>query len=328
MKTSKKKSIAIKPYVQPGKQNMGLENYEQVLFEGVAHIEQLACIEKNGVIQYVTGLNEFDPKFNLMSQSEKEAKIKEIRTIVSEIEKELASNIIDVEDKDFWSKVQLLKPNNESFWNTISLTLTNGPKYLNLLDPIDRIIFHAIEAGGFTLVAKSYEDARSKPVPPKFYLDKVEETAVYKTEYKKLRNKAFKELQELYDKNPTKLFYVAKIVDLNSAQYKKSTPNDVIYDNMDNYIMGIGTEKNKERAAKSFSEASALDIETLKIKSIVKDSIFFKYLITKADGHIYHATSNTIVGRNLLDCVEFMKNPLHEDILMDLTTKVESFWNN
>ena len=36
----------------------------------------------------------------------------------------------------------------------------------------DRIKFYAIEAGGFDIVAKSYEDAKTKPKPPKFYLDK------------------------------------------------------------------------------------------------------------------------------------------------------------
>jgi hypothetical protein len=35
------------------------------------------------------------------------------------------------------------------------------------------------------MIAKSYEDARSKAVPPKFYLDKEEETVMVRTEYKK-----------------------------------------------------------------------------------------------------------------------------------------------
>ena len=125
-------------------------------------------------------------------------------------------------------------------------------------------------------MTKSYEDARSKAVPPKFYLDKEEETVMVRTEYKKLRNKALAELQKLFDKNSTKLFYIAKVVDINSTQYRKSTPNDVIYENMDRYINGEGGETNKERAAKSFMDAANLDMEALKIKSIVRDSVFFK----------------------------------------------------
>ena len=71
---------------------------------------------------------------------------------------------------------------------------------------------------------------------PKFYLDKHVETVSTKTEGKKLRNKALSELQKLFDKNTNKLLYIAKVVDTASAQYRKSTPNDVIYDNMYNFI--------------------------------------------------------------------------------------------
>jgi hypothetical protein len=184
------------------------------------------------------------------------------------------------------------------------------------------------EAGGFSLVAKSFDDARSRPVAPKFYLDKTEETVMARTEYKKLRNKALSELQKLFDKNSTKLFYIAKAVDINSTQYKKSTPNDVIYENMDNYINGLGGEGNKERAAKSFVETANLDMESLKIKSIVRDSVFFKYIINKADGYIYHTKSDSLLGRNVADVGEYLKNPLNEDILKDLNIAVEKYWNS
>ena len=195
-------------------------------------------------------------------------------------------------------------------------------------DPYDRIKLYAIEAGGFSLISKSFEDARSKAVPPKFYLDKEEETVMVRTEYKKLRNKALSELQKLFDKNSAKLFYIAKVVDINSTQYRKATPSDVIYENMDRYINGDGGETNKERAAKSFMDTANMDMETLKIKSIVRDSVFFKYIINKADGYIYHVKSSALLGRNVADVVEYLKNPLNEDILKDLNTAVEKYWNS
>ena len=142
-----------------------------------------------------------------------------------------------------------------------------------------------------------------------------------------MKNKALAELQKLYDKNSTKLFFIAKAVDTASVQYKKNTPNDIIYDMMDTHINGNGTEGNKERAAKGFLEAVALDMETLKIKAIVKDSVFFKYIVTKSDGHIYHSKTGTVLGRNVSDVVEFLKNPLHEDILKDLSTEAEKIWS-
>ena len=324
----RKTAIAVRPFFDSRSSNMGLEEYGMTLFDGVTHNEQLACLEVNGVIRYITGLNEFSPEISHLPKDEKEARITQIRTAVAELEKELAANYIEIDDPQFWNKVKLLKPDNTDFWNKISISCGNQPLYLDSKDPFDRVKLYAIEAGGFSIVAKSFDDARSKAVPPKFYLDKEEETVMVRTEYKKLRNKSLSELQKLFDKNSTKLFYIAKVVDINSTQYRRSTPSDVLYENMDRYINGEGGENNKERAAKSFMETANMDMETLKIKSIVRDSVFFKYIINKADGFIYHAKTNSLLGRNVSDVVEFLKNPLNEDILKDLNAACEKFWNS
>lgn len=326
---NKRGPIRIKPYFDANRPNMGLEQYGLVLFDGVAQEEQLACLEKNGVKQYLSGLNEFAPEIKLLPPDQREAKIRDIRTTVAQLERELAANVINPDDADFWSKVQLLRPNNDDFWGKINLRCTNDELILDpVRDPYDLIRIYAIEAGGFSMVAKSYEDAKSRPVPTKFYLDKFEDTASTKTEIKKLRNKALAELQKLFDKNQNKLFYVAKALDANSIQYKKSTPNDVIYDNMDRYINGEGIETNKKRAAQSFLDTCSMDMESLKIKSIIKDSTFYKYIITKVDGFIYHQDTSTLMGRNPSDVAEYLKNPLNETILVDLTKRVEKLWNS
>ena len=326
--TVKKTAIAVRPFFDNSVSNMGLESYGLSLYDGVKHFEQLACLEQNGVIRYLTGLNEFAPEIKLLKPEDKEARVREIRTAIAELETELAANVLDIEDPQFWNKVKLLKPDNKEFWNRINIACGNEPVFLDPNDPYDRIKLYAIEAGGFSIVAKSFDDARSRAVPPKFYLDKQEQTVIARTEYKKMRNKALSELQKLFDKNSTKLFYVAKVVDGNSTQYRKSTPNDVMYENMDLYINGEGVESNKERAAKSFLEAVNMDMETLKIKSIVRDSVFFKYIINKADGYIYHAKTNAMLGRNVSDVIEYLKNPLNEDVLTDLAKACEKFWNS
>ena len=326
--TVKKTAIAVRPFFDNSVSNMGLENYGLSLYDGVKHFEQLACLEQNGVIRYLTGLNEFAPEIKLLTPQDKEARVKEIRTAVAELERELAANVIEIDDPQFWNKVTLLTPNNKEFWNRIHISCGNDPVFLDPNDPYDRIKLYAIEAGGFSIVAKSFDDARSRAVPPKFYLDKQEQTVIARTEYKKMRNKALAELQKLFDKNSTKLFYIAKVVDGNSTQYRKSTPNDVMYENMDLYINGEGVESNKERSAKTFLEATAMDMETLKIKSIVRDSIFFKYIINKADGYIYHVKSSAMLGRNVSDVIEYLKNPLNEDVLADLNKACEKFWNS
>lgn len=325
---NKRSTIAIRPFFDSGVDNMGLQKYGLSLFEGAFHEEQLACLEINGIKRYVTGLNEFAPEVKNLPLEEQEAKVNEIRRVVSFLEKALAANVVEPDDKDFWNKITLLKPNNEQLWDKIKIRVGNEAVYLEPeKDPYDLIKLYAIEAGGFSMIAKSLEDARGKNVPSKFYLDKLEETASVKTEVKKLRNKALAELQKLFDKNTNKLFYVAKVLDVNSAQYKKSTPNDIVYDNMDKFINGETVEKDKKKTAQRFIDAAGLDMEALKIKAIVKDSSYYKFIATKADGFIYHMETTTMMGRTLTDVAEYLKNPLNEEILINLTKKVEKYWN-
>ena len=140
-----------------------------------------------------------------------------------------------------------MRPDNDAFWSKISLRCGNDPVFLDpATDPYDLIKLYAIKAGGFSIVAKSLKEAKAHPNPPKFYLDTAEESISTRTEYSKLRNRALVELQKLYDTDVTKFMYVAKVVDLDSVQYTKTTPNDVLYENMDIYINGEGTEGNKK----------------------------------------------------------------------------------
>jgi len=325
---NKKSNINIRPFFDSNVDNMGLQKYGLSLFDGAFHEESIACLEINGIKRYLTGLNEFAPEVKVLPLEEQEAKVKQIRTVIAELEKELAANVIDPEDKDFWNKVKLLRPDNNEFWDKIKIRCGNEPVHLDpSTDPYDLIRLYAIEAGGFSIVAKSLEDARNMPIPPKFYLDRVEETASIKTEVKKLRNKALAELQKLFDKNTNKLVYIARLLDPNSSQYKKSTPNDIIYDNMDKYINGELIEKDKLKTAKRFLETANLDMETLKIRAIVKDGAYYKFISTKADGFIYYMQSMTLMGRTQMDVVEYLKNPLNEEILIELTKKVEHYWN-
>ena len=97
---------------------------------------------------------------------------------------------------------------------------------------------------------------------------------------------------------------------------------------MDEFIHGEGAESNMERAVKTFLDAAGTDMETLKLKSIVKDSSFFKYIVNKSDGHIYHNKKNVMLGRNVSDIVEYLKNPLNEDILDDLSASCEKYWKS
>jgi len=321
-------TVAIRPYFNPDKENMGLETYGMSLHEGVWHQESIACLELNGIKRYVTGLNEFAPEVKKLSPGERELKVKEIRKAVAQLEAELAANIIDPDDKDFWNHVTLLKPDNDKFWSKIELRCGNEPVFLDpVKDPYDLIKIYAINAGGFSMISKSLKEAKKSASPKKFYLDQYEETVSTRTEYTKLRNRAIGKLEELYDKNSSKLMYVAKVVDADSVQYSKSTQLDIIYENMDAFINGKGTESSKKRAAESFIEASKDTMKNLTLRSLVKDAMFYRFIMVKANGWIEPLDNSIRLGKVPSEVVQYLQNPENDEILKSLMDKIEPYWN-
>jgi hypothetical protein len=69
-------------------------------------------------------------------------------------------------------------------------------------------------------------------------------------------------------------------------------------------------------------------METLKLKALVKDASFYRVISLKADGMLYHNSSSTMLGRNVSDVVQYLKNPLNEDMLVRLMEEIEGYWNN
>lgn len=328
-KVIKKQIVKVMPFIRPDVENMGLEKYDMVLHEGANYKESLTYLEKNGVRRYLTGLNEFAPEvLNIKDLEEKAAAVKEIRNKVVFLEKALGSNEIKIDDPDFWNKVKTVNPTNHSFWDTVFIQPSNEPIFLDPEDPYDLIKICAIEAGGFSEVAKSYEDAKMASSPGKFFLDKAVDTASTKTEVKKIKNIALATLSVLFTKDQKKLFYIIKNIDKNSDRYKNSTSPDIIYDFLDNYISGTTTiERSAKKAAQNFNEICKLPNEELKIKAVMADASFYKMIYPK-DGLLYHRATDTPLGSNVADVFAYYKNPLNAKQWEILLEEVEVYWKD
>lgn len=320
--------ITIRPYCDPRKENMGLESYNMVVFPGTFQREPMACIEQNGKIRYLNGLDEAAPEVKSLTDAEKrDARVKEIRSIVAMLEFEKHYNTLDINDTDFWNKVQTYKPNNTEFWSSLIIELAND---VIVLDPVnkteDLLKVLAIEAGGFPFIAKSKEDCISGLHKRKWYLDRQIDTAQNKASVSKIKNKALKELDNISNEMPRKLFYIVKLISTNSMQYKNTTLPDVIYDHLDEYINGLANESSIKKAAQHFLDYTELDMQELKVRSMVKDATFYKFVIMKGDGLLYFAQDNVLLGRNASEVYEYLVNPMNEDILVKLQEKVEETW--
>lgn len=321
--------ISVRPYCDPNKENMGLENYSMVVFPGTSQREPMACIEQNGRVRYLNGLDESAPEVKGIDDEEKRnARIREIRSVVAMLEFEKHYNTIDVDDPDFWNKVQTYKPNNIEFWSKIMFDLTNDTIYLDPVNKTEDLLkVLAIEAGGFPLIAKTREDCQSGLHKRKWYLDRQIDTAQNKASISKIKNKAAALLDTISEEMPRKLFYIAKLISTNSMQYKNSTINDTIYDHLDDFINGHANEPNVKKAAQQFIDYTKLDMQELKVRAMIKDATFYKFVILKGDGLLYLTPENIMVGRNSSEVYEYLINPMNEEVLVLLQERVENTWN-
>lgn len=344
--TSARSNVAIKCFVNPGIPNSGLETYGMSLFDGAEQIDSLFLREvSRGIFKAVNGLDETAPEILKLPKEERDAAIQDIRETVSKVHYMLyGGDTVKTNDKDFWNKCEKLSPTNANFWGNdtefpqgFTLRLTDAGLYLDMQNPMDILIERAVRAGGYrSLVAASIEEAYNwpYPTPPKFYLDKLENTAAINTELRKITNKAKAQLDRLRDENIEKLLVIARNFDPDPTQYKKSTPADIVYLNMDRGIDGELWEKNKRQAAQRFLDLANMSNEDLNIRSIVKCGIKYRFLDHRMEdkanktGNIYFLEDGIPIGRTIEEAVMFLKNPLNDDILLRVKAKVDAELNN
>lgn len=348
-------SVSIRPFLS-GKSNMGLEKYNLVIADGVKHRVCITVLGTDRIKTYLTGLNEQSQEMlelkkegesNKDKREEYEARVKEIRQIVARAERELNGNYtVDhedpniVNDKDFWNRVKMFhsvipdqfdeqRKRIATYWDDVTLELDNHGQVLDERDIRDVLLIKIAEAGGFSLIAPSYEVAAENG-KFKFYLDKRSKSSAVKVSGRKLRDEAGAALLKLHKGDANKLFYVTKLVSIDSLYYrtgKNHTPLDVFYDDCSRYLDGEGIEKSKEEAARKFIEYCKMEMDELRLRCMVKDGTATKLLSYKPDGSIYYLATGTPMGKTIPECIVFLKDPLNQDIYKGMKDQLEKTWS-
>lgn len=320
--------IVIKPYINAEDPiwNMGLERYGQVLFEGTMHEQQLRCTVLNGITRYITGLDEFADSVKRLPDEERKAKVKMIRETVSALEREMYLNKLDPEDPDFWSKTKF-SPTSPEYWSTVNFVIGNEGKTFDPHDPHQLIMIIAAEAGGFDDVAGSFEEAASSPRPPKFYLERRKDARVQESKIKQLRDSAIFELFKVKMEEPQKLFWYAKNLLPIANQYKKTDPPDIWYNDLSSYIEGTGIEKDKKKSPVNFLNMIRRDMATIHIRAYILEAAFLKRIISKSDNRIYNKETGSMLGANLEEVVEFLKQPVNQNELDNIQAQIDPIWS-
>ena len=321
--------VKLVPYVDPKAPRMGLEKEGKLMLDGVYHEATMVCKTEGGRLRYVNGIDYLDPVTERLPKEEKEAKKAEIKKLLIHYEGLVGGVVIDEDDKDWYNKITKLKPDNIDFWESpeMKIELDNYERVLDDTNPFSALKILAIRAGGYEDISDSLEHVKKSNPKKNYYLDVEEETMASKTEVKKLRNRAGGKLQTLYDKNNTKLFYITKLIATTPTQIKRSTPQDVLYDICDKFISGDLYDSKKRLRAQEFLNLEAKDLGTLKIEAVLNDAIKgYKLISMKSDGMIYHMETGAAMGKNMAQIVEYVKNPLNQDVWDNLQQEVEEYW--
>lgn len=315
----KSKRVSIRQYVNPEIPNMGLEKEGMSVFFGENGSgglkEWLGYRQVGNQRIYLTGLDSTSNNITSIADPElRDATLKQV------------TEVKDFLEKDANYGVNQLNPNNGDFWKEIALEIRTPILELDLSDPKYLLLYFGIKGGGFGEVAPSYDYARTAVKVYKFYLHEDAEVMSIKTEITKLRNRAKGKLQMLLDEDPNKMFYIAKCVLPITKGYRASTVNDIIYEDLNDYIEGTTVKTNLKQTPSKFLAYVEKDKADVLHEAIVKEALH-QHFISKTSENVYINNYTTEeYGKNEEDIIAYLKNPLHSDELIQLTERVNKAW--
>lgn len=305
------KRVSIEAYFDPEIPNMGLEHYGMTTYP---ETELQEYISWDANERAITGLDPDSADLYAMEDGdEKEAIIDDINKTIQRLERTFGKGKLDAKS---------------DFWKTFLLVIKNGYKQLDLSKPQDEVLYRAIMAGGFSEIAKSYDEARTSNTTFKYYLKREEEEAAAKAQYSKLVDKAVGILVAMSEEDIKKMFYISKIVLASTNEFRHSTVPDIIYTKLRQFIQGEIVKTSKRETVKQFLEVNKLDKETLFLRALVNDALYYKYITQQEDGQFWNKQTQVRYGKNISEIVTYLKNPINESELDNLTERVEKKWNS
>lgn len=311
-----KRKVSIRQYVDPEVFNLGMEKYNMSVWSGETGSggvkESLGYKTVGNKKIYLTGLDVNATSLNNLEEDTKKQKVMEIESVLKYL------SVIYGEET--------LKSDNDSFWADLFLEIKSPILELDLEDVNDLLKYYAIQGGGYTEVAPSYDVAKNSNKIYKFYLHEENEVAELKTEIKRLRNRAKSILEDLFVEDPEKLFKMSKILLPIEKGLTRNVSKNTIYSELDIYIDGEYTKNEIKQAPKRFIELSEKDRGSLNIQAIVKEALYQRYIVKNSESTYWNPQTQSPFGRNENEIIAYLNNPLNGDELTIIKDRVEGFW--
>lgn len=283
------------------------------LSDNFIRTEDLGYITTYGVKRYLCGLDREMINYNQdLTDEQKKAKIEEIDVTVKRLE-------------EFFGKGQL-EPTNSTMWSKVKLFLDKKVTPLDLSNPKTEIIIYCIKAGGFKTVAPSMDEAMVSGA--KFYLVEPEELAESRVANRKIIDKATAALVKLDDtKGFDDIFMIGKFLLPIEKGYSKKTPKAMIYSDLSKYLDGEVVRDSKINLAETFLNATKLSKADLLLTCLVKDGLNNSILYINPQGEIKNNETGGTYGTTIERAAAHLQNPVYEDELENLKTRVEKKWS-
>jgi hypothetical protein len=312
-----KKKVSIRQYVDSDVSNLGLENHGMSVFFGEngsgGHKEWIGYKQIGNTRVYLTGLEKNSENItSLKSSEEKDAELKQLDEVKKYLESFYGEGVLDSTTRDFW--------------NEIFIEVKTPVLELDLSDTKELILYYAIKGGGFSEIAPSYEYAKSSVKIYKFYLHEDLEVMSIKTELTKSRNRAKAKLQIMYDEEPKKMFYISKCILPITKGFRSNTVNDIIYQDLNDYIEGKTVKNNIKETATNFLKYAAKDLSELLHEAIVEEALYQRVITKNAENIFINNHTNEEYGRTKEDVSAFLKNPIHTEELLYISEKINGIW--
>ena len=138
------------------------------------------------------------------------------------------------------------------------------------------------------------------------------------------KGKAKAVLDEIYEEESGKIFYLAKVLTADGVRLRKKQGADKAYAMIDAYLDGKANVKRVTDAVAKFNEAAAYEKQELMVRAIVSDCVHYK-MVYNRDKAYYDRNGNNL-GRNNEEIVQTLLDPANADIAKKLLEEVEKYW--
>ena len=314
---------------RPTNDNLGLAENGFTIMPNTSQSEPMICLTReDGSLRYVTGMDEEAKAIRSIEDKDRRAaKILSIRKKVAYLEKAHNGNhepADHLEDPDFWSYVKTFRPDLGDYYSKIRLIYGNDDDYLMPSKNVkDFVIYEAIMAGGFSMIGKDLEDARSRQL--KFYLSVDRRETAKDVSLMRKKNKAGRILDELYEEDTNFMFYLCKVLSPDARSLRQSQSKEVFYAQLQNFIDGKA-DLPVARAVEKFIECAERERDDVTIEALVRDAMFYKSIYER-DKALFDRNTNTNLGRNVFEVVETLKDTTNSDISQKLFKEIkEKYW--